>query len=94
MYLEAIAQNKPDNAAAYVDAITKYQTKYGSAITPSAFKRDVEIFYNKTNLFMSLSPYFMVLGLVLLILQLIRLVKPKWQFSIALKIGLGSYNFV
>ncbi len=89
MYLEAISAGDKAKEESYIQAIAAYQTKYGADVLPSDYKKDIEIFYNNSNLFMSLMPYFLVLGIVLLFFQLIRLVKPKYKFKWPLRIGLG-----
>lgn len=88
MYIEAISSGKKEEEATYVKAIADYQMKYGQEILPSETKKDIEIFYNNSSLFMSLMPYFLVLGLVLLFFQLTTLVKPKWQFKWIVRGGL------
>ncbi|MCU4176235.1 cytochrome c biogenesis protein CcsA [Carboxylicivirga sp. N1Y90] len=89
MYLDALGKNDVANEQSYVQAIAAYQKKYGQDILPSEYKKSIEIFYNESSLFMSLMPYFLVLGIILLFLQLTRLVKPKLQFRWPLRIGLG-----
>ncbi len=88
MYMEALAAGKQTEEATYVKAIANYQAKYGHSILPSETKKKIEIFYNNSSLFMSLMPYFLVLGLILLFFQLITLVKPQWQFKWIIKGGL------
>ena len=88
LYIDALAQKNTEQANEYLNSISKYQYKYGAEILPSAFKRDLEIWYNKSALFMTLSPYFLLLGILLLIFNLIRLVKPQRQFKWILRIGL------
>ncbi|MCT4646964.1 MAG: cytochrome c biogenesis protein CcsA [Carboxylicivirga sp.] len=81
MYVEALSSGNASEEATYVKAIADYQQKYGHEILPSETKKEIEIFYNGSSLFMSLMPYFLVLGLVLLFFQLFTLVNPKWQFK-------------
>ncbi len=88
MYIEAISSGNKANEKSYVTAIANYQLKYGADILPSATKKKIEIFYNNSSLFMSLMPYFLVIGILLLIFQLTTLVKPKWQFKWIIRGGL------
>ncbi|WP_430817119.1 cytochrome c biogenesis protein CcsA [Carboxylicivirga sp. RSCT41] len=88
MYLEALSSGNKAEEATYVKAIADYQYKYGRDILPSETKKKIEIFYNNSSLFMSLMPYFLVLGLVLLFFQLTTLVNPKWQFKWIVRGGL------
>ncbi len=88
MYIEAISNGNKADEQSYITAIANYQDKFGSEILPSAAKKNIEIFYNNSSLFMSLMPYFLVLGLILLFFQLLKLVKPQWQFKWILKGGL------
>ncbi|MCU4156503.1 cytochrome c biogenesis protein CcsA [Carboxylicivirga sp. A043] len=81
MYLEALSSGNTVEEATYLKAIGDYQKKYGNEILPSESKKKIEIFYNNSSLFMSLMPYFLVLGLILLFFQLTTLVNPKWQFK-------------
>ncbi len=87
MYVDALVQNKNDTAEEYLAAIVTYQTKYGADILPGDTMKEIEIFYNESSLFMTLSPYFLLLGILLLVFQLIRLVKPKYQFKWIMRIG-------
>nr|WP_319400943.1 cytochrome c biogenesis protein CcsA [uncultured Carboxylicivirga sp.] len=88
LYLQAIVSGDKEKEHTYLDALDKYQHKYGADIISSDYKKDIEIFYNKSSIFMSLMPYFLGLGLILLIFQLIRLVQPKLQFKWILRVGL------
>ncbi|WP_439182944.1 cytochrome c biogenesis protein CcsA [Carboxylicivirga taeanensis] len=88
MYIDAITSANKADEQSYISALASYQKKYGDEILPSDLKKDIEIFYNNSSLFMSLMPYFLVLGLILLFFQLIKLVKPQWQFKWLLKGGL------
>ncbi len=50
-----------------VDGIIAFQQKYGAAIIPSTSKIDIEIIYNKTNIFKRLFKYYLLVGIVLLV---------------------------
>lgn len=87
MYIDALTRNKPTEADEYLTAIVNYQKKYGADILPGDTIKELEIFYNESSLFMTLSPYFLLLGIFLLIFQLIHLVKPRYRFKWILRIG-------
>ncbi len=66
-------------------AITKiagYQKTYGSEVYPSENKIAAEVFYNKYNIFEKLMPYYLVMGLVLLVLSFIQIIQPKFKLKI------------
>ena len=86
-YLEALKQNDIRNANEKLSAIAEYQQKFAGEILPSETKKKVEIFYNKTGVFMMLFPLFFLLGLILLVFQFITLFKPTMQFRIVMKTG-------
>jgi len=88
MYLQSLISGDKANEQNYLEAMDKYQHKFGGDILPPDAKKDIEIFYNQSSLFMSLMPYFLVLGMILLFFQLMRLVQPRFQFKWILRIGL------
>ncbi|WP_075591470.1 cytochrome c biogenesis protein [Labilibacter marinus] len=77
VYLQALKEGKKEDAATYVDAIAKYQNKFGENVLPTEKDRNFEIFYNKTNVFLLIAPVFFILGLILLIVQFVYLFLPR-----------------
>ncbi|TLX73904.1 cytochrome C biogenesis protein [Labilibacter sediminis] len=75
-YLHALEQGKDEDALSYLDAISKYQNKFAANILPSDKMKQMEVSYNKSNLFLMIAPGLFVLGLILLILQFIWLFMP------------------
>lgn len=49
--------------------IREYQSHYGANISPSASQQKLEIFYNKSSLFKRLSNYYLLLGILMLIVN-------------------------
>ena len=60
----------------YLEYISDYQKKVGADVIPSKKKMDLEIKYNKWNIFKSLLFYYMIIGFIFLILAFIDLFKP------------------
>ncbi|TAJ14616.1 cytochrome C biogenesis protein [Marinilabiliaceae bacterium JC017] len=88
LYLEALVKNKEQDANEYLQAIANYQGKYGADILPGVMRKKVEVFYNKSTVFMLLSPYFFVLGIILLVFQFITLLHTAWQFKWIMRGGM------
>ena len=86
-YIEALKSGDPTNANEYLNEISRYQIKYASDILPDETRKKVEIFYNRTSVFLWLFPWFFVIGLILLIFQFITLFKPRYQFLSLMKTG-------
>lgn len=77
VYLQSLRTGDDKQAETYIDAILKYQGKFAQGILPSEKEKQLEIFYNKSNVFLMIAPVFFVLGLILLILQFIFLFLPN-----------------
>lgn len=67
-------------------AIADYQQKYGSHLIPSQSKINLEIFYNKLNIFDRIAPFYGLLGFVLLTLQFVSIFRPQSSFRVFQKI--------
>lgn len=68
--------------------IQTYQQKTAdSKILPSQSTLDWEIWYNEAGIFKKLMTYYILLGLILLILQLVQIFIPKFNLKWPLKIG-------
>ncbi len=59
--------------------IEQFQQKYGKAVVPSQTHVKLEILYNNLNLFGRLTPIYILVGLVLLILSFIHILKPNFN---------------
>jgi len=78
----------------YLSYLKTFQERYGSEIFPSAFKTQLEVSYNKINIFKRLFPFYALAGLILLIFLFINVINQKNKFRIVEKIlisliGLG-----
>ncbi|HFS66764.1 MAG TPA: cytochrome C biogenesis protein, partial [Flavobacteriia bacterium] len=94
LYLTAlskgIATGDYTDANQYLDIISKYQRQLGASIIPDQKKIDLEIAYNKWNIFKKLLFYYMLLGFILLVLTFINLFNPKNKLvKILLNISVG-----
>ncbi|MCB0806205.1 MAG: cytochrome c biogenesis protein ResB, partial [Bacteroidales bacterium] len=81
MYFQEVAKGVQSgdysSANEHLEYIHQFQEKYGAEVMPSEAKIDLEILYNKINIFDRLSKYYGIVGLILLILNFINILKPK-----------------
>jgi len=61
--------------------IEKYQQKFGENVVPSETHVKLEILYNSLNIFSRLTPIYILIGLVLLILSFIHILKPNFNLG-------------
>ncbi len=61
--------------------IAEYQKRYGAEVYPTEQKITAEIFYNKYNIFEQLMPFYLVMGLVLLVLSFVKIIQPKFKLQ-------------
>ena len=78
-----------EEADKVVDAISKFQHKYGSDVMPSAKRVEFEMMYNKVNIFVKLILYHMLFGFILLILVFMEILLPKLKLTLPIKIISG-----
>jgi len=71
----------------YLDYIFQFQTKYGKQVMPSVSKVDLEIAYNKYNIFSRLAKYYGYIGIILLILHFVNILKPKINLKWVIRIS-------
>ena len=64
-----------------IEKIAEYQKQYGADVYPSELKVKIEIFYNKYNIFEKLMPYYLLMGLILLVLSFIKIIKPRFKLQ-------------
>jgi len=69
--------------------ITKYQKFYGADVYPSENKINAEIFYNQYNVFEKLMPYYLVMGLILLVLSFTQILAPRIKLGLISKGATG-----
>ncbi len=63
-----------------IDVIKKYQHFYGSKVIPSKKRVEMEILYNKLNIFSRLTLVYILVGLFLLVIAFIKILKPNREF--------------
>jgi cytochrome c-type biogenesis protein CcsB len=68
--------------------IVEYQKFYGSDVYPSDNRIDAEVFYNESKIFERIFPYYLLVGMILLILSFIKILKPNFNIDIYTKISL------
>ena len=73
----AVETNNYTQADSYLKIISDYQKKLASDIIPSDTKIDLEIKYNRYNIFFKLLMFYFTIGLILLFLTFIDLFKPN-----------------
>lgn len=84
--LESGKWKKADSA---LDVIRKYQYFYGNSVIPSKKRIEMEIEYNRLNIFDRLVLVYIFVGLILLILSFVNIVKPSFSLKWPVRISLG-----
>ncbi|MFC2123342.1 cytochrome c biogenesis protein CcsA [Bacteroidota bacterium] len=83
---DAIETGDYSKADKSLEAMKKYQQEYGSELIPSTRRTNMEVLYNKVNIFKKLFPVYMMLGMILLGIFLLQLFYPsvelKWLLNI------------
>ncbi|WP_457605289.1 cytochrome c biogenesis protein CcsA [Nitratifractor sp.] len=92
---EALQNGDWKKADKALDVIRKYQQTFGGEIMPSQKRVEMEIAYNKLDVFNRLVPVYILVGLILLILSFVHIVKPsfslKWPVRISLAILIVAF---
>ena len=83
---KGLGQGDWSSAEQTVDAIKAFQKEVGAAIVPPQSITDIELLYNKLNIFERLYPVYLLSGLLLLVMIFIRLAKPSLNMAAATKI--------
>ncbi len=83
---EAMQSGNWEKADEYLGYISIFQEKYGSSIMPEISKTNLEIRYNKVQLFKRLFPVYWLAGFVLLILLFTSVLVPRFKFSMVSRI--------
>ena len=71
--------SKADKA---IEKLSEYQMTYGKEVYPSSSKVKAELFYNQYNIFEKLMPFYLIMGLILLILSFVKIIQPKFKLEI------------
>ena len=81
MYLyllkEAVKTNNYEDVDLFLENISNTQRNLGASIIPSKERIDLEIAYNKQNIFKKLMFYYMIIGFIFLILAFVELFNPN-----------------
>ncbi|MCG8306027.1 MAG: cytochrome c biogenesis protein CcsA [Cytophagales bacterium] len=85
----AIASGNYMDAEVSLQKIKDYQSREGIAIIPSSTKTNMEVFYNKINIFKNLFPVFMMLGIALFAFLFTQIFKPSLEFKWIIRILVG-----
>ncbi|EDP6893241.1 c-type cytochrome biogenesis protein CcsB [Campylobacter lari] len=81
----SIVHNNWDEATKNLNAIKNYQEKYGHEVMPSAKKISTEIFFNKSQIFVNLTPLYLCAGFLLLIIVFVKMLLPKIRIDFIFK---------
>lgn len=81
----ALIENNYTKADSALELIKAYQSKYGGDIMPSESKINTEIFVNHAQIFVKLTPVYLCAGILLLILVLFKMLRPKSNINLAFK---------
>jgi cytochrome c-type biogenesis protein CcsB len=71
----ALVDNNWATCDSVVSYISKFQIRYGEKIIPKDYKVDLEVLYNKLNIFSNLFMYYFMIGFIFLIILIIRIFK-------------------
>ena len=77
LLLQSIAENENGDAIQILQAIENFQVKFGSYLLPGETKRNIEIFYNKSNPFKRIFPFYLLFGFLLLVVLLVNIFRQK-----------------
>ena len=83
---EAFKTNNWENANKALELIKLYQQKVGYKVMPSEDKIAVEIFSNKADLFVKLSPIYLLSGILLLLLIFVKMLNPNLRIKLVFNI--------
>lgn len=93
VYLKLLQQSKASGDYTETDkvlnGIKKFQQKYGKDVIPSEGKIDLEIAYNKLNLFVKLSKYYGFVSLLLIVFVFFQIFNGKKWINIVVKALIG-----
>ena len=74
---DAHASKDYTKADEYLESIHKYQQKFGSKVLPNQRKIDLEIFYNKYDIFRNLFWQYMLAGVLMLVFLIVQIFNDK-----------------
>jgi len=83
----AVKDGNYEKANEYLDSMHKYQVKFGSEVMPSDKKINLELFYNKYDIFKGLFWQYMLAGILLFVLVILQIFKSSKFVNLLVKIG-------
>ncbi len=83
---EDIESNNYQHADKHLEIIAAYQREISGSIMPSETSAKLEILYNKYNIFKTLFPFYLMIGIVLVGLFFLQTFIPKYEFKTFTKI--------
>jgi cytochrome c-type biogenesis protein CcsB len=84
---KAIESGDWTGADEHLEYIIQFQTKFGERVMPSESKVNIELSYNRMNIFKRLASYYGYIGVILLILHFINILKPKINLKWVIRIS-------
>jgi cytochrome c-type biogenesis protein CcsB len=85
----ASTSNNFSSADQALSELKRFQETVGGNIIPSETKTNLEVFYNNVNIFKSLFPFYMTLGVVLFGFLFTQIFNPKLEFKLIIKVLVG-----
>ena len=76
---EAVSNNNYQKADEQLAKIKKYQRELGNAYIPSATRVKAELLYNKLNLFARIYPFYLLVGLIWVVLIFMSILRPGFK---------------
>ncbi len=85
LMVQSIQQKKSQEALEVLNAIDRFQQKYGAELLPAETKKKTEIVYNEVRPFERIFPFYLLFGFVLLFILFVNIFRlkplPKWLKS-------------
>ncbi len=85
-YLKSVRNGEKELADDLVAGIDNFQKHYAAEIIPPESKVNMEIRYNKMNIFNNLSKFYLLIGLLLIVLAFIEIFRDSKALRIAIKV--------
>ncbi len=85
----ATANNHYEEADQALAQLKDFQIKIGGELIPPATRTNLEVVYNNLNIFKSLFPLFMTVGVVLFGFLFVQIFKPALEFKLIIRILVG-----
>ena len=90
VYLQTLTASQASKNYAQSDeileGIIKFQQKYGGAVYPAEHKIDVEIAYNKYDIFKTIYSYYMYIGVLMFFLVIFQIFKKNKILDLSIKV--------